>query len=99
MGRCGVAGDHNRLDTLCLEKVGDLLAETSNGVGTLGSIRHASGVAEIDHALGWELSNDLLGNGESANSRIEHANRRVAHRYHGIRAMILKRFRVPVRAT
>ena len=84
MCRRGVACDHDRFHALHLEIIGDLPAVTANGVRTLRSVRDPCRVTEIDDAFGGKLTNDLLSDRQASDAGVEHADRRLAHRYHGI---------------
>src|SRR6185436_19019885 len=86
VGRRGVARNHDRLDALRLEIVGDLLAVAANGVGALRAIGNASGVAEVNDTLGWKLADDFVCDGQPSNSRIEDADRGIPRSYHSMRA-------------
>ena len=76
MRRRGVARDDDGLHALLEEERADLAAVAPHGVGRLGSVRHACRVAEIDQALGRQLSHDRMRDGEPAQPGVEHADRR-----------------------
>ena len=75
VGRRGVARDHDGFDVLIGQKRSDLAAVAAHGVGTLRPVRHARRVAEIHDALVGKLANQLVNDGESADTRVEDADR------------------------
>ena len=93
-----VARDDDALHALVAQEAGDLAAVPANGVGTLRTVRHARRVAEVDDALVRELANDFVRDRQSADARIEHADRR-GIRHHHLNAAVTSGAIRPIRGS
>ena len=77
-GRCGVAGDHQQVDVLCLEKTRGADGITGHGLRGLGAVGQAGGIAEIQ-IVSRQLLGHGLQHGKAANAGIEYADARKCH--------------------
>ena len=68
MGCSRVAGDYYGFHSLIFQKRRYLTTEACDGFRALVSVRHASGITEVDDALVRELSHELVRDGESADA-------------------------------
>src|SRR5215204_6358641 len=76
MCRGGVACDHNRLDILRREIVGDLTTIAADGVRALRAIRDARRIAEVHDSFARQLPDDFADHGQAADAGVEDADGR-----------------------
>jgi hypothetical protein len=79
-GAGGVAGDHEHLHAALDEVVQALEGVLTHRPDRLRPVRLPGGVAEVEHRLVRELVEHRPGHGQSAEARVEDADRGVAHR-------------------
>ena len=79
---CCVAGDHDCLDLLLLQKMNDLSGITNDCILGFTSIRNSRRIAKINDLLRWKISHDLPGNGKTAYSGIKYTDRCISVYFH-----------------
>ncbi|MNH21691.1 hypothetical protein D3C79_815110 [compost metagenome] len=82
VGNCchgsGVTGQHHRLGTLRLEKLGNAPAALADVVGGFLAIRHMPAIGHIEQRLAGQQALDLSQDRQTADPGVHHADRRRA---------------------
>ena len=79
---CGVAGDDDCLDLLGFQKVYDLAGITDDGIFRFGTVRHTRGISKIYDSFVGQVSHNLTHYGQSADTGIKDADRRLSVCFH-----------------
>ena len=79
---CRVAGDHDCLDLLLLQKMNDLSGIADDCILGFTSIRNSRRIAKINDLLRWKISHDLPGYGKTAYSGIKYTDRCISVYFH-----------------
>ena len=80
VGRHGAAGDDDGLGVKGIQKGGVLPGVFDNGLLGAAAVGHPSGVTKVDDVLSGQQAAQLPHSGQSAQTRVKHANRSFIHK-------------------